>query len=322
QYLSPARNFQVKLPYTLSDTGGSAAYDCKVEALNNDFSQIYSNAGLPTDLGSQTVCFPLLMATGGYYRLIIGATDSHNTADKVHLRKLALQNAPTIYMPIAENYNNTFATTPASSNASAYQDPLPDPRSYYSRVYHDLPNINAVMAAKKRIADDSIIFIDNHGSPGWIQLAGGNDYYAVGWSGSKQDGTTARIDDADWSKVRFVCFVGCETALSDPLYGNLLDASVDAGAQLAMGFTGIITRHRDSDPPLGSYPDIWSNAFWQYACGWSSAAPYPQYSPTPYGAANYAADAILSQFGKTGGFDTYQFRGYYGCLVPAFQFNP
>ncbi|MCC6443874.1 MAG: hypothetical protein IT210_10525 [Armatimonadetes bacterium] len=290
--------------------------------MNNDFSQIYSNAGLPTGLGSQIVYFPLLMTTGGYYRFVIRATDSHNTADKAHLRKLALQTAPIIYMPIAENYDNSDVTTPGATNAAYYQDPLPDPKSYYAQRHTDLQSFEAVVLAKKKIAEDNIIFVYNHGMPGHIQLTGHGYSYEGAWSAGPDTGYNVRIDDANWSKVYFVLFAGCNTAVTDPNCGNLLTAAHNAGAFLAQGFIEQLTVHDAYNPGgLGSTPDQWSTAFWQYACGYSEDAPYPQYIPTIIGANVHAVDMLMSIYGQTGEYDTYSFIGNSQgimSLVPAF----
>lgn len=100
----------------------------------------------------------------------------------------------------------------------------------------------------------------------------------------------------DFSHIRFVGYVGCQTALTDPTYGNLLDESVNAEAECALGFQEEIYYGNPDGGPLL----YWNKWFWHFATGQDDNEPDPVSE-----ACWKAASRIYKEFRDFYGLDSY-----------------
>lgn len=156
----------------------------------------------------------------------------------------------------------------------------------------------------------------NHDAPGEIQIGSNWNYRWVAKNPPAGMNVPA-ITDHDFSKVRFIGFIGCDTGNSGPNYGNLLVEAHEKGAQCAMGFTGTI--YFNQNPPEGHprTPFMWTNHFWSALMDWLDGTdwlnpPDGVLDPpmTIYEAAHYAARR-LDLYWQTGehGYGAFTWEG-------------
>lgn len=170
-----------------------------------------------------------------------------------------------------------------------------------------------------RVKWATIVYIVNHGSPGYIQLDNQG-----GWIAKYHPQYTnhAAIDRNDFSSVKFAGFVGCETALTETSVGlgNLLDEAVTRGAIAALGFTESIYGFVPGGG-LGYPPQTWTSEFWAAALGWLDLNPPDSQWDAPMNVENAARHAtwiIELKWGDDLGYNSYAFRGNaYLVLAPA-----
>lgn len=160
----------------------------------------------------------------------------------------------------------------------------------------------------------TIVYIYGHGAPGYIGFGPKGGWYAKWQEGIKKE---CAIDQNDFRTVKFTGFVGCNTALTDRVYGNLLDEAIKQGATAALGFRdrlGYNPSEIEKDPGI-----IWTKEFWKAALGWLDEDNNGQLdSPKSIkGAARHAPEEVKKKTGSYWGYDSWEVRGEDLLLAPA-----
>jgi len=151
---------------------------------------------------------------------------------------------------------------------------------------------------------DALILLESHAGPGYMEIAGpaGTRWVTEKeWDGYDPDLDLALKDlKGECPQLVFVNWVGCHTAGSSA-FGNLLNATLDAGAEVTLGFEEGIA--------------IWGPAadwIWKF---YNDSCEDGSYS-VQQSAAN-GRDYVFARYGAYQGYDTFQVRGDTGhMLVP------
>jgi hypothetical protein len=305
----------VKVGYALTELFGVQASSAWMEVRDPDLWLVTSQAGgtVVNDPNANPLTWmwnyleiTVPMNRGGVYTFLVSAVDNEVTRDKEHRRRPALQNGWLVCIPEAHNYDSSGNTgsDPAADIAVSYQKKLPDGSWYVAEEFEDA----TPAAAMNRVNEATIICIFGHASPGSIALGGGN-------LDAKKVGNNVAIQGNDLSSVKFAGFIGCETALTDPVFGNLLDEAFAAGATTALGFTEKIGIGYQGQPTNGAGQpwSVWSGEFWSAALGWRDVDPADGQWDAPktvWVACREAAYRIDQKWGgDMGGWHSYSFRG-------------
>ena len=176
-----------------------------------------------------------------------------------------------------------------------YQKKLPDGSAYFAVAKPDADPIKAMECVKRA----TIVYIYGHGHEGYISFGGRKGWFAKWQEGIKKE---QAIDQNDFSMVKFAGFVGCRTALTDQVYGNLLGETIKQGATSALDFRegiGYNSSEIEKDPGI-----IWTKEFWKAALGWLDENNDGRLDPPKSikDAANHATRKVKE---KTGGYHGY-----------------
>lgn len=210
-------------------------------------------------------------------------------------------------IPEAHNYCDPVVAPYFEVATVRNQRKLPDGSAYFAQVWKN----EDPFVAMGRVKRATIIFIDGHANAGLISLGSRGIWVAKDHPGNRWPA----IDQNDFSAVKFVGFVGCNTAQTDPTRGNLLDEAVNQGATTALGFLETIEFDEGSPQDPGF---IWENAFWEAALGWLDENADGQWDPPRevWIAAGYASVEVTRIWGRPRGYDSYVIRGN-GSLILA-----
>ncbi len=187
----------------------------------------------------------------------------------------------------------------------------PGKSRFSAAAYEFLPTAATLKTALK---EDAILMLESHGGPGYQYIAKEGDPDHVGQVVHRKGASHVAGRDLALSDLaglggpkppRFVNFVGCETALSDPSrpsLGNLLDGAKDAGAAAAGGFKEGIR--------------IWAAAYWVDKFYESACVD----GKSIFDASKDAQAHVKDKYGQFCGFDEYFISPWHHrdtTLVPA-----
>jgi hypothetical protein len=239
-----------------------------------------------------------LMDKAGTYRFVLHFYDDYADSYRNHQVKVTLEVNAIICVPKADNYVDTDGHDYYKYFHAAtvdHQKKLPDGSAYRAKAWADADPSEAM----SRIKEATIIYIYGHGQDGggYISFNGGG-WYAKWRKGVKKEHA---INQNDFSTVKFIAFVGCETSLTHSDDGNLLDEVIKQGATTALGFRGRLEYNTDdisNDPGI-----IWTNEFWKAALG---KIGNPK---TIKEAAQHATRVVLERLKSHKGYNTWEIKG-------------
>jgi hypothetical protein len=122
----------------------------------------------------------------------------------------------------------------------------------------------SIPGALASFGDAAIVAFHGHGLPAGQQLAPAGNPVVPGYVSATRPADFDPARDiamaehqGEFPNLLFVLYVGCDTGQVDPGRGDLLQATVDAGADAAAGFL----EHWNSDSEY-----IWHQWFWYFLC--------------------------------------------------------
>jgi hypothetical protein len=238
------------------------------------------------------------MEKAGTYLFVLHFYDDYADSYRNHQVKVTLEVNAIICVPKADNYVDTDGYNYYKYFHAAtvdHQKKLPDGSAYRAKAWADADSSKAM----SRVKEATIIYIYGHGQDGggYISFNGGG-WYAKWRKGVKKEHA---INQNDFSTVKFIAFVGCETSLTHSDDGNLLDEVIKQGATTALGFRGRLEYNTDdisNDPGI-----IWTNEFWKAALG---KIGNPK---TIKEAAQHATRVVLERLKSHKGYNTWEIKG-------------
>jgi hypothetical protein len=240
-----------------------------------------------------------LMEKAGKYLFVLHFYDDYADSYRNHQVKVTLEVKAIICVPRVDNYIDIDGYKDYYKYFHAatvdHQKKLPDGSAYRAKAWADADPSEAMRYVKEA----TIIYIYGHGQDGggYISFNGGG-WYAKWRKGVKKEHA---INQNDFSTVKFIAFVGCETSLTHSDDGNLLDEVIKQGATTALGFRGRLEYNTDdisNDPGI-----IWTNEFWKAALG---KIGNPK---TIKEAAQYATSVVLERLKSSRGYNTWEIKG-------------
>ena len=133
----------------------------------------------------------------------------------------------------------------------------------YAAIAHGASSAKSVLAI---LNTTHLLHICGHGDAGGIIPGPGG--YITGIPGSipTPSGGTMRFAGIRGHKMTHVLvalYLGCNSGITDPRFGNIVSESISAGAASAVGFTNKIDYEADYTDGTTQYPAaIWARTFW------------------------------------------------------------
>lgn len=305
---------KAKVSYTLS----SDANQCFLKVYDPTLTMVYNEA-LETTHGTHETAqfefaFDLQTGIGNYYAVVWAReTTEAGYANRDQQGKWALQRGDIRnYYPRAENWQSCDPRiAPLVDAVKGKQETYYLFKRYAATTHTELGG-RAVLDPRFASREDAIILIAGHGNPGFVVIGPENpgpgevNASLYGNSEAKKLPGDMAVSDYDLHQCCLVIYQACRAGLTDESNGsNLLDASVEQGAEVAIGFT--------SDLYLCLY-DEYAITFFDAAC---------VQHKTLIEAHRAALDAVWDARvdDSYGGFDSMTWRGPetldYVMIVPA-----